>query len=285
MQNVGIIAKKGHDKVIELISCITALLDREMIGVVIEQDLGVMVPGVRSVDKALLPREVDLIVVLGGDGTLLSVARIAGVEKVPIIAVNLGGLGFLTEIRADEISAILTRVLSGDYELDQRMMLDVSFTDCSAGQQSHFCALNEVVFNKGAPARMIDLDTYVDGNFLNTFKADGLIVATPTGSTGYSLSAGGPIIYPSLQVISLTPICPHTLTNRPILLPDRCVITVNIKANNEEVCMTMDGQVGTLMSEGCRVEIKRSDKRLNLVKTPFRNYFEILKEKFKWGER
>ena len=153
----------------------------------------------------------------------------------------------------------------------------------SGGQT--FQALNDVVVNKGALARMMDLDTYVNDLYLNRFKADGLIICTPTGSTGYSLSAGGPIVYPSLNLFSITPICPHTLTNRPLIISDDSIIRIELMSESEDVFLTVDGQVGVRMERHDRVVVRKSEKTLSLVKTPFRSYFEILKKKLKWGER
>ena len=228
--------------------------------------------------------EADLLLVFGGDGTLLSVAREPGVESVPILAVNLGGLGFLTETRAQELQDMLGRVCAGDFEIERRMMLDVRLATVR-GDELRFRVLNDVVINKSALARMIDIETMVDGSYLTTYKSDGLIVCTPTGSTGYSLSAGGPVIYPDLALISLAPICPHTLSQRPIILNDKSVITLILKTPEEDVHLTMDGQVGERLHAGDVVDVRKSAAALQLITSPFRNYFEVLREKFRWGER
>jgi len=284
MKSVGIIAKKGPPEVSEILSQLIRMLSGQGIKIVVEQNIPLTAEKVRREVLDDIASIVDVIVVFGGDGTLLSVARIPAADTVPIIAVNLGGLGFITEIRVEEIVTIIEKVTAGDFDIDRRMMLDITLNGEKTEKRS-FCVLNEVVVNKSALARMIDLETHVNGNYLNMFKADGLIICTPTGSTGYSLSAGGPIIYPSLNVISITPICPHTLTNRPVILTDNSVITVTLRSQNEEVYLTMDGQVGVKMGEGETVTVNKSDKTISLVRTPFRSYFDILKEKLKWGER
>ena len=236
------------------------------------------------IEKENIPQESDLIIVFGGDGTLLSVSRLDNVTDIPILAVNLGGLGFLTEIRVEEIEDALAKVLDSDYDIEKRMMFDVQLKRAGDGKVEKFTVLNDVVVNKGALARMIDLDTYVNEKFLNSYRVDGLIISTPTGSTGYSLSAGGPIIYPSLKLIAIIPICPHTLTNRPIILEDEKEVMVSLRSG-DDVYLTMDGQVGVLMNIGDQVRVYKSEKNVTLIKSPFRNYFEVLKEKLKWGER
>jgi len=212
------------------------------------------------------------------------VAREPGIESIPILAVNLGGLGFLTETRAQELQGMLVNVCAGDFAVERRMMLNVCLKTVAGGQR-HFRVLNDVVINKSALARMIDIETLVDGDYLTTYKSDGLIVCTPTGSTGYFLSAGGPVIYPDLALISLAPICPHTLSQRPIILNDESVITLILKTPEEDVRLTMDGQVGERLHVDDVVEVRKSPVSLQLITSPVRTYFEVLREKFRWGER
>ncbi|MEI6126742.1 MAG: NAD(+)/NADH kinase [Pseudomonadota bacterium] len=285
MKTIGIIAKKNRPEVLELIKSFILRLDKKGLKIILEKDLSVTGNIFKVAERENIPEHADLLIVFGGDGTLLSVARLPGAENVPILAVNLGGLGFLTETRGDEINQVLEKVLEGDYAIDRRMMLEATLRAHDTKPDTSFRALNDIVINKGALARIMDLDTSVNGNFLNTFKSDGLIICTPTGSTGYSLSAGGPIIYPSLNLISLTPICPHTLTNRPIILPDDSIISVTLRSESEDVFLTIDGQVGIRICKGDPIEIKKSPKTISLIRTPFRSYFEILKQKLKWGER
>ena len=243
MKNIGIIAKKGRPEVLALTGKIIPWLTERGFRVAMEKNFAVSTEKVQGVERDEIASLADLLIVLGGDGTLLSVARIPGAEDVPILAVNLGGLGFLTEIRVDEINSLLEKVTVGDFDLDRRMMLEVSLSRSGEKGVETFRVLNEVVVNKGAMARMIDLDTSVNGMYLNIFKADGLIICTPTGSTGYSLSAGGPIIHPTLKLISLTPICPHTLTNRPIILTDDSTIKVTLRSEKRR-CFSDYGRAG-----------------------------------------
>jgi len=231
-----------------------------------------------------IPDKTDLVVVLGGDGTLISVARLIGAHEVPILGVNLGSLGFLTEITLDELCASVDRYLSGDYKISDRIMLHVAVVrNGSIIEEKR--VLNDLVINKGALARIIDLETTINGNYLTTFKGDGLIISTPTGSTGYSLSANGPILYPELECFVITPICPHTLTNRPIVVASDSLVTVELKCIKEDVFLTLDGQVGVELKCGDEIRIRKAEKRTRLIISSSRDYFEILRTKLKWGER
>jgi NAD+ kinase len=285
MQRVGIIIKKNKPEALNLVREILPWIEQNGYSVTLEADAPACGVSFQRLELQDIPLQSDLLIVFGGDGTLLSVARLRGTEKVPILAVNLGGLGFLTEIRADEIVAVLEKIRDRDYAITRRMMLEVSLCNSAGSERGVYHTLNDVVVNKAALARMIVLETYVNDMALNTFQADGLIICTPAGSTGYSLSAGGPIIYPSLDLISITPICPHTLTNRPIILPEDSIVRVELKSGNDDVFITMDGQVGIDMAEGDRIIVKKSPRSIALIKTPFRTYFDILKEKLKWGQR
>ena len=231
-----------------------------------------------------IPAAADLVVVLGGDGTLISVARLVGDREVPILGVNLGSLGFLTEITLDELYPALESCISGDYRVSERMMLRASVVRDGEAIQTHQ-VLNDVVINKGALARIVDLETTVSGIHLTTFKADGLIISTPTGSTGYSLAAGGPIIHPELECLVVTPICPHTLTNRPIVVDAGATVTVTLKSAHEDVFITLDGQVGMELKAGDVVRVERAEHRTRLVMSRSKDYFEVLRTKLKWGER
>ena len=229
--------------------------------------------------------QAELVVVLGGDGTLISVARLFSGKDVPIVGVNLGSLGFLTEVTVDELYPLLERCLKGDQRVSERMMLEVTL--CRDGKEIEtWHVLNDMVINKGALARIVDLETRINRHFLTTFKADGLIVSTPTGSTGYSLSAGGPIIHPVMSCIAITPICPHTLTNRPIVVTDDSIISITIASSyDEKIYLTLDGQVGFKLKQGDSLEVRRALKTTALVMSKERDYFEILRTKLKWGER
>ena len=230
-----------------------------------------------------IPDTVDLVVVLGGDGTLLGAARKVGRYGLPILGVNLGGLGFLTEIPLEMLYKDIEKVITGQVTVEPRHMLQASVLR-NGEEKCRFSVLNDVVINKGALARIIDLRVSIDGHFLTTFRSDGLIISTPTGSTGYNLSAGGPILYPDLEALILTPICPFTLTQRPIIVPDTSVIEVQMGKHNEEVILTFDGQVGFDLMAHDRVIISKSEKKLKLIKSPDQDYYDILRTKLKWGE-
>lgn len=238
-----------------------------------------------SAESSELARDADLVVVLGGDGTLIAAARLMGERDIPILAVNLGSLGFLTEITLGELYPAVERCLAGDFEVSERMMLMASVERDGKEVELHR-VLNDVVINKGALARIIDMETSVSGRYLTTFKADGLIVSTPTGSTGYSLSANGPIIHPELDSISITPICPHTLTNRPLVVAADAVIKIKLKyAPDESVFLTLDGQVGMKLLSGDVVQIRKAVHVTRLIQSRSKDYFEVLRTKLKWGER
>lgn len=240
--------------------------------------------GKGSTNEEILEKA-ELVVVLGGDGTLLSVARIFYNIDIPILGINLGSLGFLTEVTVEELYPVLERTLANNQLTSKRMMLEATVLR-DGNQLEQFRALNEIVINKGAIARIVDLETCVNRHPLATFKADGLIISTPTGSTGYSMSAGGPIIHPSMSCLVITPICPHTLTNRPIVVTDDSVVSINVKSSfDEKVYLTMDGQTGFELQEGDTVEVRRAAAVTTLVVSRNRDYFELLRTKLKWGER
>jgi len=223
-------------------------------------------------------------IVLGGDGTLLSAARALGTHKVPILAVNLGGLGFLTSVTLDELYPLLEQVVAGHHLTSERMMLDAEVLRSGQAAEPQ-CALNDAVVNKAALARMLDFDVHVDGNHVGRYRADGLVVATPTGSTAYSLAAGGPIIDPDLDAFVITPICPHMLTNRPLVIPDTARIDLDFTAAEEPVFITLDGQIGFQLKPKDHVTITKSKNRVSLVRPPSKTYFQVLRSKLRWGER
>lgn len=238
-----------------------------------------------GIEMDRIPDRADLVVVLGGDGTLISAARLIDGREIPILGVNLGSLGFMTEITLDELYPMLTTYLSGDYRVSERMMLDCALERGGVEIARHK-VLNDVVINKGALARIVDLKTTVDGHHLTTFKADGLIISTPTGSTGYSLSAGGPIIHPSMNCLVITPICPHILTNRSIVVADGSQIDITVTSlNDEDVYLTLDGQVGVELKSGDLIHVRRAEHCSRLVMSSKRDFFQVLRTKLKWGER
>jgi NAD+ kinase len=254
---------------------------------------GVKLAGMRFADDLKSPDEqeapqwdiggeTDLVVVLGGDGTMISTARMIGDHDVLVLGINYGSLGYLSEFRIEEMFPALEAIFEGNYEVDRRVLLRAEHKragETLAGGR----VLNDVVINKAALARIIEIEVQLDSYFVNSFRADGLIVSTPTGSTAYNLSAGGPIIYPSMNAVVLTPICPFTLTNRPLVVPDEADISLRLVNENEGVALTLDGQIGYSMEAGDLVEIRKSRTTFNLIKPRNRNYFDVLRNKLKWG--
>lgn len=240
-------------------------------------------PG-EGVPREEVAQDVELLVVLGGDGTILSAARCAPDSEVPILPVNLGALGFLAAVTVDEVFPELERALRGDHRIGRRQLLH-----CGVHRDgkliSSYDAMNDVVITKASLARIIDVETHVDNHFVCRYKADGLIVATPTGSTAYSLAAGGPILFPQLSALCLTPICPHMLTNRPVIVPDSCEIRMLNLANDEDAYLTIDGQVGEPLRKSDLVVCQRSMRSISLIRPPKLLYFDVLRQKLKWGER
>jgi NAD+ kinase len=285
---IGIAVKPGLAEARETLAGVEQWLkDHSVDGVWTQEASDLLPPAARTVvTRSTLPADLDLVLVLGGDGTLLALAKAtaeAGLD-IPLLAVNFGSLGFLTEITRPEIYASLDAVLHGRASHDQRMMLRAVATH-GATTTTHL-ALNDVVFTRTALSRMIDLDVSVGDQFVTSVKADGLIVASPTGSTAYNLAAGGPIIHPAMDALVLTPIAPHSLTNRPIVIPaEREVRVKSTGANAGNVYVTIDGQTGFEMQEGDEVAISRAARPLRLVRASARSYFEVLRQKLKWNER
>ena len=287
---VGIVAKRGLLAAADHLDELGTWLRTRSITVVFETDTAALARAgadAATYSREDLPKEVDLVVVMGGDGTLLSMAtRTAQAGRdVPILGVNFGSLGFLTETRIDELYTVLESVLHGTATFDDRAMLAAD----AYRAREHFdsrIALNDVVFTKAALSRIIELSISVGSGLVTKVKADGLIIASATGSTAYNLAAGGPIIHPRADAIVLTPIAPHTLTNRPIIIPGGEVIEVrpHVQGNLDEIFVTYDGQSGYPLQEGDVVRVRTSERRLRLMKAP-RSYFELLREKLKWGER
>jgi len=232
--------------------------------------------------KAELGKRADLLITFGGDGTLLSVARYAP-KGVPVLGVNMGTLGFLTEVHVEEFPAVLESVLTGKYEAEDRVTFDV-IVEGQQRERRSYRVLNDATINKSALARIVEMRVTVSGLFVSTFRADGLIVSTPTGSTAYNLSAGGPIVYPTMGAVIITPICPHMLTNRPIVLPDTLDVEIGIVTKHQEIFLTLDGQEGLPIGEGDRVCVRKSNQPVLLVQSPNKNYFDVLRNKLKWGE-
>lgn len=286
IKRVGITSKPKKPEIREIVPPLMQWLAEREIEVHIDKETSATLekPDRCVLTRNEMPSRVDLIVVLGGDGTLLATARVLNRKAVPLLAVNLGGLGFLTALTRDELYPTLEAVLAGKARSEKRVQIEAEVIRADEVISS-FLALNDVVLNKGAIARVLDFDVEVNGRFVSTYKADGLIVSTPTGSTAYSLAAGGPIVAPSVEAFIVTPICAHTLTNRPIVLPDSAVIEVEVKSQRESVYLTADGQVGLAVRSEDRVRARRAASCVELIQSPQKDYFEILRQKLKWGER
>lgn len=237
----------------------------------------------RLVKAEHLAKRIDLLIVLGGDGTFLWAARLVENTGVPIFGINLGRLGFLTEITVEEIRQSLDLLIKGELVVEERSTLKVTLVRDGRIVSEHQC-LNDAVINKGAIARVIDLELRLQGENITRYKADGLIISTPTGSTAYSLSAGGSIVHPYVNAFVVTPICPHMLTQRSIVVPDSFIVSAKLLTAKEEVLLTLDGQIAYLMEENDEVLIAKNEKPVFIVRSPFRTYFTILREKLKWGE-
>ena len=239
---------------------------------------------VLSGNKAKIVKRADLIIVLGGDGTLLSVARHLS-KPTPILGVNLGDFGFMTELTISELFPILDTVLNGKHKTDARVMLEVHIVDKSGKVKSRFQALNEVVVNNFHESRMVSLETYIDKEYVMTLQGDGVIVATPTGSTAYSLAAGGPIINPSTNSLVITPVCPHTLTHRPLIIPNTSVIQIKAYNTQYKIKVTLDGQKSCALKPSEKVVIQKSDIPVLLIPHPSRSYYNVLRTKLHLGLR
>lgn len=281
---IGIIGKTHKKETFDVTRELSKWLQERGIEVYIEKELGAEIGHTNSVARTELPELVDIILVFGGDGTFLSVARLVCKYNIPILGVNLGGLGFLTEIVLDELYPMMEYILFGKYEVEEREML-CAVIHRKAERVGDYVVLNDVVINKGAVARIIDLAIYINGSHVTTFKADGIILSTPTGSTAYSLSAGGPIVYPTLPLTIITPICPHTLTDRPLVVSNETTVRVKVLTDTPDIYLTLDGQVGVNLRMGDVIEVRKADTSVKLIKSPFRDYFTILKAKLMWGER
>jgi NAD+ kinase len=282
-RSVGIIYKHNFEPARAECSRLKGWLEDRGIVVYTEEMSAKATTRIYSEEETSIPNTVDWVAVLGGDGTLLGAARKVGRYGLPILGINLGGLGFLTEIPAKRLYVDMERLIAGDIDIETRLMLQARVMR-DGEELCCFSALNDVVINKEALARIIELAVLIDDRFLTTFRSDGLIISTPTGSTGHNLSAGGPILYPDLEALIVTPICPFTLTHRPIILPGTSIIEIRMGEHSEEVLLTFDGQVGFDLMDHDRVIVAKSEKKLNLIKSPNQDYFDILRTKLKWGE-
>ena len=285
-QRIGVVARRDRAEALDILRGLVQWLTARGREVVVDSETagGLGLPGVTVAERQALPGKVDLIVVLGGDGTLLAVARLVDGLDVPILGVNLGGLGFLTATTLEALFPTLEAVLRGEYAAEERLVLVAVLTRDGAPVAEQL-ALNDVVVAKGALGRLIDIEVRADGQLMTAYRADGLIIATPTGSTAYNLSAGGPILFATMDAVVLTPISSHTLTNRPIVLPASIGLDVTLLTEAPDVVLSVDGQQGPPVAAGDVVQVRQAGARIRLIRDPRKSYFEVLRTKLKWGER
>ncbi len=283
-KSVGILAKPKLPEVKSTLHDVISWLRARNIDVILDTTSASLLGEQGGYQKTQLASKADVLLVLGGDGTMLNAARLAGERSIPILGVNMGGLGFLTEVRLENLYPSLERVFANDFVLDERLMLQ-THVHRHGETVAQGVVLNDVVISKGTLARMIELKIAIQGRFVTNLRGDGLIVSSPTGSTAYSLSAGGPIIDPAVQSLILTPICPHTLTHRPLIVPGNAEIDVTLTSKDDGAMATLDGQVGVAITQGDTVVIQTSEHRTRLIRFPESNYYDVLREKLKWGDR
>jgi len=283
IRKIGIIANTDKERSPEYVAQLRDWLLGRGLEVFLDQGIAEKMDGASGLSRKELAAQSDLLVVFGGDGTMLRTARSVAEFDIPIVGINAGGLGYLTEVNLNEMTDAMERILRGDFSTEKRMMLDVLVKRQGRDPVRESHILNDVVINRADLSRIVDLETAVDDRFLTTFKADGLIIATPTGSTAYSLSAGGPIVFPEQDSIVLNPICPHTLSNRPIILPATAVMKVTLWSKEAGATVTLDGQTTFTLRSGDSVTVRRSPFVTNLVASPHRDYMEILRTKLGWG--
>lgn len=285
MKRIGIVAKTDRQEARTVVPQLLEWCRARGVQPLCEKETAALCPdtAVATVVRYELPAQADLLLVLGGDGTLLSMARLVGDLGVPILGVNLGGLGFLTALTVDELFPALEAYLDDGLVIEERMMLAAAVSR-QGERLSEYVALNDMVITKSAMSRIIRLEVAVDGQLATGYRADGLIISTPTGSTAYSLSAGGPIVFPTMDAVVLTPICSHTLTNRPIVLPGSQRIEVTL-LTDQDVMLTADGQVGFALKPLDTIEVRRAAARIRLLRFPQKHFFSVLRTKLKWGER
>jgi NAD+ kinase len=282
-KSIGILTKPKFPEVKATLQAVVNWLRDRKIDVILDNTSASLLNERGGVQKTQLAQKADVLLILGGDGTMLNAARLAGERGIPILGVNMGGLGFLTEVRLEHLYPSLERVFANEYVLDERLMLGTHIHR-HGETVAQGVVLNDVVISKGTLARMIELRIAIQGQFVTNLRGDGLIVSTPTGSTAYSLSAGGPIINPAVRSLILAPICPHTLTHRPLIVPNDVEIEVSLTSKDEGAMATLDGQVGVAMTQGDTVVLKVSEHRTRLIRFPESSYYGVLREKLKWGD-
>jgi len=281
---VGIVGKIENNEVVELTRVLVEKFIAHDIEVYLENKLADLVKYNKSAELGNIHKHSEVVIVLGGDGTFLGVSRILSGTDIPIVGINMGNLGFLTEVTREEAIELVDIIANGSYEVENREMISAKVIR----ENKQFCSydvLNDVVISRGKISRVVDLALEIDDKQISTFKSDGLILATPSGSTAYSLSAGGPIVFPALPLMIITPICPHTLTNRPLVVSNKRIVRVRSLTDTTQLHLTLDGQISFDLMAGDVVEVTKSKKSIKFIRSPFRDYFSILKTKLMWGER
>jgi NAD+ kinase len=282
IRKIGLVLKRHDPHVHDIVAKILPWLKSRGVEIYLDRETGSQYPDSKIVpDPEDLPGHVDMMAVFGGDGTLLHAARLVGGSQVPLLGINLGSLGFLAEIKLEEIHPAFDRVLEGNYRVEERGLLDVKVFRNDV-RNDGFLALNDAVINKGALARIIELEVWVNSELVTITRADGMIIATPTGSTAYSISAGGPIVYPTMGAFIITPICPHTLSNRPVVIPDTATAGIVLR-HGREVMLTVDGQVGTPLEQGDSIRFQKAESTVRLIQATDSTFFKLLREKLKWS--
>jgi NAD+ kinase len=281
---IGILSRPRREQLSAVVPPLLKWLEARGVTPVLDEETAAALPGnSKGRSRSLVADASQLLLVLGGDGTMLAAARLAAPRRIPILPINMGSLGFLTSFTLDELYPALEETLAGQASVSQRVMLQADLLRAGSVIDSQ-CALNDAVIHKGALARMIQLELHINSDFVCRYRADGLIVSSPTGSTAYSLSANGPIVHPSVEAFVITPICPHMLSDRPLVIPDSCCIEVSLNGDAESVYLTIDGQRGIPIQTTDILRVRRCDELLKLIQPPKKPYFEILRNKLKWGE-
>ena len=283
IKSIGLVVKRNQPKALSIAQKLAHYIRSKRIAAIAETEVAGRIDA-EPVSREELAERADFVIVLGGDGTLLGVARLTAARGTPILGVNLGGLGFLTQVAVDEAQQAVDRVLKGEFEVDRRITLEVVVERATNDlrRMDRFVAVNDVVLNRGPLGRMLQLEVRANGETFSTYRADGLIIATPTGSTAYALSAGGPIVFPTLGVVVLAPICPHTLSNRPIVLPDSFEIEVRVKVSDHDATLTVDGQESSMVGADDAIRVRRGSHHVSLVRSEH-GYFEVWRNKLRWG--
>lgn len=281
-KKIGIVANVAKEKAFACTQDLKKWLSERGLQVFLEESICRELGDEGGYDLKALAKMSDILIVFGGDGTILRTARSVCFYDVPIVGINLGEFGYLAELNLNEVYGAIELILKGKYKTEKRMMLDVTLSHKGTKSET-YTVLNDVVINRGNLSRIVNLETFVDDEYLTTFKSDGLIISTPTGSTAYSLSAGGPIVFPEDESIIVNPICPHTLTNRPIILPDKSVTKVILWSKERGATLTLDGQMSCTIKSGDVINVQKSLFFTTMVSSPYRDYLEILRTKLGWG--